>query len=163
MQKIAPDFNIDLRHDLSRNIQMEIQRGRIDVGVVVNPVRVPELVISRLSMDRVAVWSKPGARNLETLILHPHLFQSQFILKRWDEKPRRTIETEALELICHLTAQGIGYGIIPTKAVELSQEKLAPVKSLPTFDDEIALVYRPEFGKTAAEKAIIESIRSAFW
>jgi DNA-binding transcriptional LysR family regulator len=163
LQKIAPDFRVELRHDLSRNIQMEIQRGRIDVGVVINPVRVPELVISRLSVDRVAVWSKQGAQELDTLILSPHLFQSQFILKRWEDKPRRTIETDGLDLICRLTAQGLGYGIIPTKAVELSKEKLVQVSSLPTYDDEVTLVYRPEFGKTPAEKAIIESIRSAFW
>lgn len=162
LQKSAPDFRIELHHDLSRNVQMEIQRGRVDVGVVINPVRVPELVISRLSADRVAVWTQPGLKRPEMLIFNPHLFQSQYILKRWEKKPRRTIETDGLELICQLTAQGLGYGILPGKAVELSREKLTQVKSLPTYEDEIAIVYRPEFGKTPAERAVIEAIRAAF-
>ena len=162
LRDTAPDFRIELKHDFSRNIQMEIQKGRLDIGVVINPVRVPDLVIFRLGVDRVSVWSKAGAFSADTLIYNPQLLQSQSILKNWKDRPRKTIETEGLELICRLTAKGLGYGIIPTRAVELSNESLVAIKSLPSFKDEIALVYRPEFGKTAAERALIEAIKSAF-
>lgn len=162
LAKTAPDYRIDLRHDLSRNIQMEVQRGRLDLGIVINPVRVPDLVITKLSFDTVAVWSKAGAFSSDTLICNSDLFQSQSILKKWKNRPQRTLETEGLELICRLTAQGIGYGIIPTRAVDLSGEKLVQVRTLPTYKDEIALVYRPEFGKTPAEKALVEAVRSVF-
>ena len=49
LRDTAPDFQIELKHDLSRNIQMEIQRGRLDLGIAINPVRVPDLVISDLA------------------------------------------------------------------------------------------------------------------
>jgi DNA-binding transcriptional LysR family regulator len=162
LKESAPDFRIELKHDFSRNIQMEIQKGRLDLGIVVNPVRVPDIVVSRLGFDLVSVWSKAGQFSTDTLIYNPNLLQSQSLLKKWSNRPRKTIETDGLELICRLTAKGLGYGIIPTQAVELSNEPLVAVKSLPTFRDEIALVYRPEFGKTLAERALITAIKSAF-
>lgn len=162
LRKAAPDYRIELRHDLSRNIQMEVQRGRLDIGVVINPVRVPDLVISKLGFDTVAVWNHPDQFDSSTLIYNPHLFQSESILKRWKSKPHRTIETEGLDLICRLAAQGLGYGIIPSKAVILSKLKLRQVTSLPTYKDEIALVHRPEFGRSKPERLLIDAIRSVF-
>jgi DNA-binding transcriptional LysR family regulator len=161
LQKTAPDFQIELRHDLSRRIQHEVQRGRLDLGIVINPVPVPDIVLSKLSSDQVAVWTKSGAKP-DLLIYNPELIQSQSILKRWKTRPARTIETDNFDLTCRLAAKGLGYGIIPNKAVELSGEKLARVESLPTFQDEIVLVHRPEFGKTKAEKLLLQSIRAVF-
>lgn len=162
LQKSASDYRIELRHDLSRNIQTEVQHGRLDVGIVINPVRVPDLVISRLGYDLVAVWEGPTLIDPKTVICNSNLFQSQSILKKWKLRPQKTIETESLDLICRLTSRGLGYGIIPTKAVALSGEKLRQVKSLPTYKDEIALVHRPEFGRSQAERLLLEAIRSAF-
>lgn len=158
----APDFNIELRHDFSRNIQTEVQRGRLDVGLVINPVKVPDLVITKLSHDTVAVWKASSDEVPPRLIYDPHLFQSQAILKKWKNRPQKNIETNGLDLICRLTGKNLGYGVIPAKAVELSGEKLRQVTSLPTYKDEIALVYRPEFGRSKAEKLVLEVLRSAF-
>ncbi|MCO5113839.1 MAG: LysR family transcriptional regulator [Bdellovibrionaceae bacterium] len=163
LKTTAPDFKVELKHDLSRNIQTEVQRGRIDLGVVINPVQVPDLVISKLSIDTVAVWCSENRKSDEdTLIYNPHLFQSQAIIKKWKGRPQKTIETDGLELICRLTAQGLGQGIIPARAVKLSKERLKPLTSLPTYKDEIALIHRPEFGKAKAERLLLEAIRSAF-
>lgn len=162
LSKKAPDFNIELRHDFSRNIQMEVQRGRLDVGIVINPVKVPDLVITKLSYDTVAVWKGNSDEIPSRLIYDPHLFQSQAILKKWKNRPQKSIETDGLDLICRLTGKNLGYGIIPAKAVELSGVKLQQVSSLPTYKDEIALVYRPEFGRSKAEKSVLEVLRSVF-
>lgn len=161
LQKLAPDYRIELRHDLSRIVQAEVQHGRLDVGIVINPVRVPDLVVSRLGYDTVAVWEGASVVDPQTVICNSNLFQSQSILKKWKLRPQKTIETESLDLICRLTGKGLGYGIIPTKAVELSDENLRQVKSLPTYKDEIALVHRPEFGRSQPERLLLEAIRSA--
>lgn len=162
LKNAAPDFQIELRHDLSRNIQFEVQRGRLDVGIVINPVQVPDLVISRLERDVVAVWESSDTNLKERIIYNPNLVQSQAILKKWKNRPLKVIETESLDLICRLVAKGLGYGIIPSRAVELSGEDIRQVKQLPIFKDEIALVYRPEFGRSSAERLLIEAIKSAF-
>jgi len=156
----APDYKIELKHDLSRNIQLQVQRGQIDIGIVINPVRVPDLVIKKVESDLVGVWSSIDRKKAqtETLICNTQLFQTQHILRKWKEKPKRLIETESLELICQMAAQGVGYGILPSRAVSLSQEKLKMEKNLPTYVDEIALVHRPEFGSSKAEVLLKEAL-----
>jgi DNA-binding transcriptional LysR family regulator len=157
----APDFKISLRHDLSRNIQTEVQRGRIDVGIVINPTSVPDLVIKEMGRDLVSVWTDKLSSEHDTIICNPNLIQTQAILKKWKKKPAKIISTDSLELVCHLVAKGIGYGIIPERAVQISAPSLKKVSSLPDFTDTIAIVYRPEFGKNQAEKFLLESLKKA--
>lgn len=161
LKEKAPDFRIELQHDLSRNIQANIQKGLIDIGVVINPVSVPDLVIQKLAMDTVGVWSHKSNEKTDTLICNPQLFQTQSILKKWKDKPEKIISTDSLELICQLVDKKIGWGIIPERAVKLSGYPLKSQSALPSFKDEICLVFRPEFGKGLAEKITAECLRSA--
>ncbi len=157
----APDYKIDLRHDLSRNIQAEIQRGNIDIGIVINPAEVPDLVIQKLDIDIVGIWSPKTGEELDTVICNPNLFQTQSILKKWKEKPPKIIATDSLELICRLVNEKIGFGILPERAVKLSGFSLKHCATLPSYKDEICLVYRPEFGKVPAEKVTAEALRKS--
>jgi DNA-binding transcriptional LysR family regulator len=159
LREKAPDFRVDLRHDLSRNIQAEIQRGNIDIGVVVNPAEVPDLVIQKLATDTVGIWASKNAKELDTIVCNPNLFQTQSILKKWKNKPVKIISTDSLELICSLANEKIGYGILPERAVALSGFQLKHVLPQYIYKDEISLVYRPEFGKSPAEKLVVESLK----
>lgn len=162
LRERAPDYKVDLRHDLSRNIQMDIQKGIIDVGIVINPTKVPDLIIQKMAVDEVHVWSNRTKFDADTIICNKHLFQTQSILRKWKNHPRRIISTDSLELVCQLVDKGIGYGIAPERAAALSGLKLNLVEGAPSYKDEIALVYRPEFGKSHPEKLIIEAFRAAF-
>ncbi|WP_413585005.1 LysR family transcriptional regulator [Bdellovibrio sp. HCB274] len=162
LKKKAPDYKIELHHDLSRNIQMQVQRGHIDIGIVINPVQVPDLIIQKIGHDEVHVWGPKNDSNPDTVICNMDLFQTQSILKKWKNKPPRILSTDSLELICKLVNEGVGYGIIPEKAVTLSALKLKQMAELPHYRDEIALVYRPEFGKVTPERLIIESLKNPF-
>ena len=160
LKEKAPDYKVELRHDLSRNIQAEIQRGNLDIGIVINPTAVPDIVIQKLDTDNVCVWSK-SSQELDTIVCNLNLFQTQSILKRWKNKPAKVISTDSLELIARLVEEKIGYGILPERAVALSKFHLKQVTSLPTYKDEICLVYRPEFGRTPAEKLMIEAFKKS--
>lgn len=163
IKNFTSDFKIELVHDLSRNIQSDIQKGRLDIGVVINAVEVPDLVIQKLSTDIVGVWTATNTKKEhDTIICHQDLFQTQSILKKWKSKPHKMINTDSLELICRLTQEGLGYGIIPTKAVELVSHKLQFMGQLPSFKDEISIIYRPEFGKNPAEKLVIKALKESF-
>lgn len=157
----APDYKIELRHDLSRNIQAEIQRGHIDIGIVINPAEVPDLVIQKLAIDTVGVWTAKTDEELDTVICNLNLFQTQSILKKWKDKPHKIISTDSLELICRLVNEKVGLGILPERAVKLSGFNLKHCTSLPTYRDEICLVYRPEYGKIPAEKITVEALRKS--
>lgn len=157
----APDYKIELQHDLSRRIQSEIQKGNIDVGIIINPVAVPDIIIKKLAIDEVRVWSTTNLKNADTIICNMDLIQTQSILKKWKNKPQKIISTNSLELICRLVAEGVGYGIIPERAVYLSKINLKPLKKLPSYKDEICLVYRPEFGKSSFEQITITALKQA--
>ncbi|MGE9745972.1 LysR family transcriptional regulator [Bdellovibrio bacteriovorus] len=158
LKERAPDYKIELRHDLSRSIQMEIQKGNIDIGVVINPAEVPDLVIHKMAQDTVGVWSAKNEAH-DTIICNLNLFQTQSILKKWKDRPEKVISTDSLELICKMVHERIGYGIIPGRAVEMSGLSLKSLPQLPSFKDQISLVYRPEFGKIPAEKLVIEALK----
>lgn len=161
LKEQAPDYRISFEHGLSRQVQLSIQQGKVDVGIVINPAQAPDLVIARLESDDVTVWTSEAYKDHDTVICNPELLQTQSILKRWKSKPTRILHTEGLELICRLVGAGLGYGILPERAVRLSGLKIKKVSGAPQVRDEIAIVHRPEFGKTAAEKAVLQSLRYA--
>lgn len=161
LKRKAPDYQIYLRHDFSRNIQTEIQKGNIDIGIVINPMPVPDLVIHKLSVDTVGVWAAKGADDLDTIICNDNIFQTQSILKKWKAKPAKIISTDSFDLVCRMVGEKVGYGILPIRAVELSGLPLKMLSALPTYKDEIALVHRPEFGKILAERLTIEALKKS--
>lgn len=154
----VPHYQFHFVHALSRDIQNKIQRGEVDIGIVVNPVKVPDIVIKKIATDTVSVWGTSHLRGQSvhenTLFCNTELFQTQSILKRLKKKPSRVVHTENLELICRFVAQGLGLGIIPRKVTTLYNLPLEEKTNLAQFKDEICLVHRPEFGKTRGEKAI---------
>jgi DNA-binding transcriptional LysR family regulator len=160
LQKISPDYQIELVHDLSRNIQLKVQRGELDVGLVINPVRVPDLVIKTLAKDVVKVWGLKKDQEIDSVICDPDLFQTQSILKKWKKSPVRMISTSHLDLIVRLVYEGVGWGILPERVVDLSGKKIFPIPHLPSFEDELCLVHRPEFGKLEFEKITLNILKS---
>ncbi len=55
-----PDLNIQLQHDLSRNILQMILDNIVDAALVINPERHPDLVIKELLSDEVNIWKRKG-------------------------------------------------------------------------------------------------------
>lgn len=162
LKRKAPDFKVSLVHEQSRSIQAEVQRGRIDLGIVINPSYTPDLIIKNVGTDEVGIWSDKSESVHDTVICNPELIQTQLILKKWKKKPKKIISTNSLELICLLTARQIGYGIIPGRAVQISAPTLVKLNALPVHEDTIAIVYRPEFGKNLAEKLLIDALKNVF-
>jgi len=155
----APDYRIDLIHDSSRKVQEAVHRGKIDVGLVVNPMDVSSLVITHIEFDIVGIWSSGKNTDPDTLICNPELLQTQEIIKTWHDKPRKLISTSSLELICQLVNRGIGLGILPHRAVKISGLKLHHQTTLPTYRDQICIVHRPEFGRHESERLVIEALK----
>jgi DNA-binding transcriptional LysR family regulator len=162
IEKSAPGYKIQLKHDLSRNIQMEIQAGRIDVGVVVNAIPNPDLVMKKIAEDKICVWKAKSKTPQDQIIVDLSLFQSQNILKKWTQAPKKILATESLDLIARMTHQGCGYGIIPKRIVDLLDLDLKLVPNTPTYNDQLSVIHRPEFGKTPYEKGILSAIGQTF-
>jgi LysR family transcriptional regulator, cell division regulator len=168
-----PELEIKLAHDLSRKITEKVISFEIDFGIVVNPIRHPDLVIIDLWMDDVSFWTanKPSStQRLDpaagVLICDLNLLQVQKILDELGKQNhgfKRLIQSSNLEVITDLTAAGVGVGILPTRvATRIPSQKLKPLdERLPVFRDEICLVYRADSQKTKASQTIIDAIRKS--
>jgi len=80
-----PELEIGLVHDLSRRVTEQVISGNIDVGIVVNPVSHPDLVVQVLCADEVTFWTgtkQAAALERSTLICDPDLAQTQDLMAK---------------------------------------------------------------------------------
>ena len=168
-----PQLEVRLLHNLSRKITEGVISFKIDLGIVVNPVQHPDLVIKELGKDVVSFWTAqvPSPTQVlgsekEVLICDPSLQQVKSLLKSMQKKYTyaRIIRSNSLEVITALTAAGAGIGIIPGRVVAgVGGHRLKRLdKSLPTYNDRICLVYRVDYRKNKGNKIMTDAISNAF-
>lgn len=162
-----PLLNLDLRHDLSRKVLEDVISMKTDIGVVVNPVEHPDLVIHKVCRDEVTFWTAASGkpRNQKILVCDPDLAQSQTLLKRMNKSGlefERFVFSGSLEVIAELVASGGGVGILPARVAVRAHKKLKRVLKAPVFYDDHCLVFRVENKNVKAIQAISAAIRSSF-
>jgi DNA-binding transcriptional LysR family regulator len=145
----------------------------VDVGLVVNPIRHPDLVIQKLCDDEVTFWTGPGGKRIQDLrsgeaiiLCDPNLTQVQTLLKKLKKLGmdyKRIVASSSLEVISQLTVHGAGVGILPSRVAALSHPiKMERVYQAPVFLDEISIVYRIENKNVRAIQMINDSVRRTF-
>lgn len=169
-----PRLEIKLTHDLSRKVAESVIRGETDLGIVVNPIRHPDLVIRRLCGDEVTFWVGPGQRTTQdfrsgeaVLICDPDLLQTQDLLKKLVESKvryRRILTSSSLGVIARLVQAGAGIGILPGRVVSGAENlgKMTRIPGSPVFKDDICLLYRVENKGIRTIQVIAAALMSVF-
>jgi DNA-binding transcriptional LysR family regulator len=165
-----PKLEVKLRHDSSRKITEQVINLAIDIGIVVNPVKHPDLIIKKLAGDKITLWQGLSKRSLQDihsdraqLIGDPDLIQTQTILrslKKMGMNYSRMITTNSLEVVAELTAIGCGIGILPANIARL--KNLSSIPKAPFYDDEICLLYHGSNRNIKAIQVIADAIKNAF-
>ena len=161
LQSSFSRLNFNFIHGLSREMTEKIINWEADFGIVVNPIKHPDLVIHKLYNDEVTIFHTKNAKN--KLIYDKNLTQSQYILKKISKKAHfnnGVLSSGNLEVVAKLTALGLGYGLLPTRVAHQYQN-LIKLKDAPAFKDEIFLIYRPEKHNNFISKKIIQIIKSS--
>jgi DNA-binding transcriptional LysR family regulator len=155
-----PELEFNLIHDLSRKITEQVISRSCDLGLVINPIPHPDLVIHKLLTDEVTLFKHPAYKG-NVLILDPEIKQSQTLLKNMRKTfdYKREIHSSSLEVIRHLCESKAGMAILPTRVAALS-DKIKPVANAPTFKDELALIYRVERRTEQSFKELVSAIRN---
>lgn len=154
------NLEIKLHHELSRKITEKIINHKIDIGIVANPLKHPDLVIQHLYDDKVSLWSNGKKRNSTVLICDPELIQTRSILKKTQKAGgfyERLITTNSLEEIAVLTQAGCGVGILPSRVA--NHFKLTMLDNKHYYEDEICLVYRGENRHIKSIQVITQAIK----
>ncbi len=166
LMKQHPKLDFRLRHDISRKVAEDVVSMKTDIGIVVNPVQHPDLVIHTLATDEVTLWVKEKARDIpDVLICDPDLLQTQGIMKKLKKSGMtfaRTLTCSSLEVIGDLTAHGGGTGIMPARVAARAKHKMTRVDKAPVFHDEHCLIYRVENKNIKTMQAINSAIRAFF-
>jgi DNA-binding transcriptional LysR family regulator len=155
-----PELEFNLIHDLSRKITEQVISRSCDLGLVINPIPHPDLVIHKLLTDEVTLFKHPAYKG-NVLILDPEIKQSQTLLKNMRKTfdYKREIHSSSLEVIRHLCESKAGMAILPTRVAALS-DKIKAVANAPTFKDELALIYRVERRTEQSFKELVIAIRN---
>jgi DNA-binding transcriptional LysR family regulator len=161
-----PHLEFSLTHDLSRKICNQVVHFELDLGLVINPIEHPDLVMKKIITDEVRMWHLHD-KVPYVLICHPDLLQTQDILKKLKSKKQvfsRQITSSSLEIITNLTLQGAGYGIIPQRVVSIFDvhKKLKSPSGTPVYQDELYLIHRHENRNIEFIKCIKAEIFNAF-
>lgn len=166
-------LEIQLKHDISRKITEEVVNLSIDIGIVINPFRHPDLIISSLGKDEVTFWAGKGKKKIQNIyakeaviLCDPDLVQAQTLLaksKKLGVISKRIVATNSLEVVANLTANGGGIGILPARVVKsLYADKLKQVPKMPIYFDELCLIYRHENRNIQAIQTIVQAIKNCF-
>lgn len=168
-----PKLEIHLKHNISRKIMENVINLSIDVGIVANPIRHPDLIIRKLRTDEVTFFMANDLHQKTQdihsgqaiLICDPGMTQVHALLKKIKKMNLmfgRMITTDNLEVIASLTTNGCGIGILPTCVAESQFPKLKKIPNAPIFSDELCLIYRNENRNVKAMQVIINTIKDYF-
>lgn len=157
-----PRLEIVLKHGLSREVAADVISFKTDFGLVMNPVRHPDLVINYVCEDKVSCWKTSDCVE-DVLIFDPALSQSQSLLKKIEKtlKIKRHLTSASLEVVANLAANGCGIGVLPARVAALYPNLVPVHKDLPWVLDRLALVYRADRSFTASARVIVDSISRA--
>jgi len=160
--KDHPKLEIVLKHGLSREVAADVIGFKTDFGLVMNPVRHPDLVIKYVCEDRVSCWKAAGCID-DTLIFDPALAQSQALLKKIEKslKIKRHLTSGSLEVVAKLVSSGCGIGVLPARVAALYPNLVPAGKDMPWVQDRLALIYRADRSFTASARVIVDSILNA--
>jgi LysR family transcriptional regulator, cell division regulator len=165
-----PKLELRMSHGFSYNLIDNISKFEIDIGILVNPMKQPDLVIRKLYEDYDTFWYAPNKKSLDlknpTILCDLDRSQTQILLKKFKKittSNSRIITSSSLEMLSTLTASGCGIGILPARVVSSTNPgKLKQIPSAPTCHDEICLVYRHENKSVGAIKVVVEAINDFF-
>lgn len=166
-----PKLEVHLKHNISRKITEGVINLSLDLGLVINPVKHPDLVILKLCDDEVCFWVGQGARILQdsslkeaVILCDPALMQTQSLLKSVKKLgllSERTLTMNSLEVVASLTAAGCGMGILPARVAEaMYPHALTRVPWSPVYLDEVCLIYRNENRHVEAIQAMVRGIKA---
>ncbi|MCB1179682.1 MAG: LysR family transcriptional regulator [Leptospiraceae bacterium] len=160
LQRSYPGLNFNFIHGLSREMTEKVISWEADFGIVVNPIKHPDLVIIKLCTDEVTIFYTKDTQ--DKLICDQQLAQSQYILKKIGKKNQFSgmINSSNLEVVAKLTSLGLGYGLLPSRVAQ-QYSQLKKLKDAPVFKDEICLVFRPEKHNNLVSQKIIKTIKAS--
>ena len=163
-----PGLEVNLLHDLSRQIAQDVLELRCDLGIVVNPPRHPDLTIVKLYPDELRFWlhqDSPWHEQSQQVpvLCHPQMLQTERMLQQLARLRRysslRIVHSNDLYVILRLIQENCGLGLLPRTVVAAhEQHQLVALADGPTRRDTITLIWRRDSQDSQASRVMREAI-----
>lgn len=165
-----PELQIHFKHHFTIKTIEKILDLSIDLGIVFNPLPHPDLMMDKLHRTEITFWKGQGNSSIQdiysknvVLICDVNIPQTQMLLKKTKLshlKSARMLQSDSMEVIASLTAQGCGVGILASSFVQaVYPDRLHKLVNMPSIFEEICLAYRHENKNIRAIQTVITGIR----
>jgi DNA-binding transcriptional LysR family regulator len=166
-----PKMTFHLKHDSSQKTTENVINSSLDIGIVTNPFKHPDLIIRKLNSSETTFWTGNNFQTTQdlhsdklVLICDPNIPQTHLLLKKWKNSKlnsARVLTTNSLEIVANLTANGCGIGILPSCFTQsIYPDKLIRVPNTPVCYDDLYLIYRKENRDVKAIETVISAIKN---
>jgi len=160
-----PMLEIQFINDLSAHMTDGVIAGTLDIAIVYDPVKHPDLIMRKIKDIELSFWrSKTGATNDNVVICDPQVFQIQKLLKDFENYAAapRICSVKQYEMTAHLAASGAGLGIMPSCLVgKKYNDILARVEHAPAIICEMYLIFRGENRNLQAREVVLTALKNA--
>lgn len=118
-----PNLSLEMSTGRSREMQLLLENGELDLILVINPIKSPQTIIEKLNDDTFKFYQTTKKKTLYTdaetapLILMPDSFSPSNSLKEklgvFKVDQRKVYSMSSLESVKELTLNGLGLGFLP--------------------------------------------------
>lgn len=130
-----PHINFQFEFMRSVDATRAILEGRADLGLVINPIKNPSIVVRKVTSEFVSLWKSHGD-NDKVLLINPEMFRKAELQEKFFK--RKVIEIPDYETIASAVASSDLQGILPSPVAGRYRLKQA---SSPLISVNLSLVY----------------------
>lgn len=145
-------------------------QSSIDIGIVNNPLKHPDLIVQKLVDTDMAFWVGHGNKSIQNIesgdaviFCEPNIPQTRQLLRELEKhkiKTGRVMFANSLEVIAHFITSGCGIGILPScYATMMYPEQLNRITSWPSCPNEVCLIYRYENKQVKVVSTVLNVFR----
>lgn len=165
-----PKLEISFNFQAGLSTTENVINSLIDIGIVGNPVEHYDLIFHEIGTSDLMLWSGQGNSPMQdihsgqaVLIYEPGVPQAQILLRQLklaNIQIARTVIANSLEVVASLTVAGCGIGLMPSCfAMENYGDKLKLVEEMPSYTNDVYLIYRYENKEVQLITTIVNELR----
>ncbi|OUR95400.1 hypothetical protein A9Q84_16325 [Halobacteriovorax marinus] len=150
-----PAINLDILFDQSSNITNMVITNKLDCGLVINPQEHPDLIIKKVSIERIAAWSKSENSESSIVFYNPEMMNISKILKIFPKK-KKLVAIRDYEVLAACGASSDDIVILPEPVAKRYKNLKKVGKDISKVN--LCLVYRHDRQKTVGFKTVISKL-----
>lgn len=159
-----PLLEIKFRHDASVRMTESVIDGTLDIAIVYDPIKHPDLIMRKVQDIELTFWqSSRCTTNHEIIIGDPQIPQMHKLIKEIEklQPVARICTVGQYEMTANLVSCGAGLGILPSCVVgKQYSDKVTRVEHAPSILCEMYLIYRSENRDMRAREVVLNALKS---